>query len=300
MILKNFVLVIGLIATGSLMRRSKRFPENTSAVLNSFVLNVALPAIILISIPKLPMDARALYPVIIHWCAFLAHIGLVFLAQKIFKFRREVFGALLVVTTLGNTAFLGIPMVTTFFGESALPFAVMYDQLGSAFGFILYGAFVVPKFTGGGTQQISTVIKNLLRFPAFLALIGGFLFKLVPAPELVNHFLSSLASTLIPAAMIAVGFQMKYRLKTDELRPLAVGLGIKLVLLPLLVVGALSGFGISETSASVSALQSGMPPMVTAGAMAINAGLEKDLSAAYVGYGLIFAFASLPLIFEML
>lgn len=300
MILKNLVLVIGLIATGSLMKRSKRFPANTADVLNSYVLNVALPAIILISIPKLPMDARALYPVITHWCAFIVHIALVLLAQKVFRFRKEVFGALLVVTTLGNTAFLGIPMVKTFFGESAIPFAVMYDQLGSAFGFIIYGAFVVPKFTGGGAQQLSTVIKNLFRFPAFLALIGGFVLKVVPMPEVGLHFLSSLAGTLIPAAMIAVGFQMKYKLKTDELKPLAVGLGLKLLILPLLVTAAISGFGISEMSASVSALQSGMPPMVTAGAMAINAGLEKNLSAAYVGYGLIFAFLTLPFIFELL
>lgn len=296
MILQNLVLVVGLIMVGTLMRKSGWFPKNTSDVLNSFVLNVSLPAIIMISIPNLPLDARAVYPVAIHWVAFPLHILMILLAQKLFKFKKSVFGTMLIVTTLGNTAFLGIPMVKSFFGEDAIPFAVLYDQLGSGLGFIIYGAFVLPLFTDRGRQTIGDVLKGLLTFPAFLALLAGFLFKVLPLPAVVENFLSSLAATLIPCAMVAVGFQMKYRLKIDELKPLALGLGLKLFLLPLIVMGCIKLLGIGGTSAYVAALQAGMPPMVTAGAMAIEAGLEKDLSAAYVGYGLIFAFISLPLI----
>ena len=51
MILENLVLVVGLILTGTAMRKSGWFPQNTSDVLNTFVLNVSLPAIIMISIP---------------------------------------------------------------------------------------------------------------------------------------------------------------------------------------------------------------------------------------------------------
>lgn len=300
MIVENLVLVIGLIAVGSLMKRSGWFADNTADVLNSFVLNVSLPAIIMISIPKLPLDERALYPVIIHWLAFPIHIGLVLLAQKIFKFRKSVFGALLIVTTLGNTAFLGIPMIKTFFGEEAIPFAVLYDQLGSGLGFILFGAFVLPFFSGKGKQSLSSVLKNLLTFPAFLALIAGFLFKLFPLPGVVENFLSTLAATLIPCAMVAVGFQMKYKLKTDEMVPLSVGLLLKLFILPVIVLSGVKAMSLNSVSADVSILQAGMPPMVTAGAMAIEAGLEKHLSAAYVGYGLIFAFLSLPIVHSLL
>lgn len=294
MIIENLVLVIGLILVGSLMRRSGWFPKNTSDVLNSFVLNVSLPAIIMISIPKLPLDERALYPVIIHWLAFPLHILLLLGAQRIFKFKKSVFGAMLIVTTLGNTAFLGIPMVKTFFGAEAIPFAVLYDQLGSGIGFIIFGAFVLPHFTGKGRQTLKGAFKHLITFPAFLGLLAGFAFKVVPLPGVLENFLSNLAATLIPCAMIAVGFQMKYRLRTDELKPLVFGLWVKLLILPLIALALVKSFEIGSTSGYVAALQAGMPPMVTAGAMAIEAGLEKDLSAAYVGYGLIFAFLTLP------
>ena len=296
MIIENLVLVVGLILVGTLMRKSGWFPQNTSDVLNTFVLNVSLPAIIMISIPKLPLDARALYPVAIHWLAFPLHILMILGLQKIFKFKRSVFGAMLIVTTLGNTAFLGIPMVKTFFGADAIPFAVLYDQLGSGLGFIIYGAFVLPLFTGRGRQSMKDVLIHLITFPAFLALIAGFVFKAVPLPGVIENFLSALAATLIPCAMVAVGFQMKYRLKTHELKPLVLGLWVKLLILPLIMLAGVKLFDIGGVSSFVAVLQSGMPPMVTAGAMAIDAGLEKDLSAAYVGYGLLCAFITLPLI----
>ena len=296
MIVQNLVLVIGLIGVGSLMRKSGWFPSNTADVLNGFVLNISLPAIIMISIPNLPLDERALYPVAIHWLAFPLHIALLLLAQKIFKFRRAVFVAMLIVTSLGNTAFLGIPMVKTFFGEEALPFALLYDQLGSGLGFIVFGAFVLPKFTGRTTQNFKDVLVGLLTFPAFLGLVFGFLFIFFPLPLVLENFFTQLAATLIPCAMVAVGFQMKYRLKVHELKPLGLGLFLKLLALPLIVLLLLKSFHIDNLSSQVAVLQAGMPPMVTAGAMAIEAGLEKDLSAAYVGYGLIFAFITLPFI----
>src|SRR5690554_5452645 len=285
---------------GTLMRKSGWFPANTADVLNAFVLNVSLPAIIMVSIPQLPLDERAVYPVAIHWLAFPLHILLIVAAQKLFKFKKSIFGALLIVTTLGNTAFLGIPMVKTFFGEEAIPFAVLYDQLGSGLGFIIFGAFVLPGFVGRGRQSLKQVIVKLLTFPAFLGLVAGFGFKVVSMPLPLENFLSNLAATLIPCAMVAVGFQMKYRLKTDELKPLALGLALKLAILPLIVLAAVKALDIGGTSAHVAILQAGMPPMVTAGAMAIEAGLEKDLAAAYVGYGLIIAFVTLPLIHSLI
>ena len=159
---------------------------------------------------------------------------------------------------------------------------------------------MLPMFSDKTKQTLSDVAKHLLTFPAFIGLILGFVFKFFPLPDVFNNFLSQLAATLIPCAMVAVGFQMKYKLEIHELKPLALGLGLKLLVLPFAVLGMVKLLSIETLSANVSILQAGMPPMVTAGAMAIEAGLEKDLSAAYVGYGLIFAFATLPLIHSLI
>jgi len=50
----------------------------------------------------------------------------------------------------------------------------------------------------------------------------------------------------------------------------------------------------------VTIFESAMPPMITAGAVAIMAGLAPRLSAAMVGYGILFAFVSLPIVYQLL
>lgn len=298
MIVENLVLVLSLIAIGSLIRKSSWFPDNTADVLNSFVLNISLPAIILVSVPSLVLNSEVAYPVLIHWIALAIHIVLIFIAFKVFKFSKSVLGALIIVTTLGNTAFIGIPMSKGFFGDSAVPFAVLYDQLGSGIGFIIYGAFILPLFTGAKKQGMKDVVKMLVTFPAFIALVLGLILSFTPAlPVLISNTLVQLAATLIPCAMIAVGFSMNYKLPKSTLKPLIVGLSIKLLILPLLILVLIKNIGgFSGVAVDTSVLQSGMSPMITAGAMATAAKLEEELSVAFVGFGLIFSFASLALV----
>lgn len=293
MIIENLVLVLGFILLGSIMRRSGKFPENSANVLNTLVIFVSLPAIIFLSISKIKFNSDMLIPVFVHWVMIAIHIILLFSLYKWLKFSKSIFGALIIVTTMGNTAFLGIPVVEGFFGHGAVAYAVLYDQLGSGIAFILMGAFVLPYFTGGKRKSLKEATKDLFTFPPFLALLGGFAFKFISMPYVLVNIFTSLSATLIPCAMLAVGFDMKYRFDRSALRPLAIGLWLKLLIMPLLIVVLLQFLGISGLPAKISVIQSGMPPMITAGAIAINANLEKDLSASLVGYGLIFSFLTL-------
>lgn len=293
-VLENLVLVMSFIGLGTMLRYTKWFPENTATVLNSFVLYVALPAIIIVNLPKLEMGGAVAFPIVVHWISFAIHIGLVLVVSKLFKFSKSVTGALIIVSTLGNTAFLGIPMVKTMLGVEGIPYAVLYDQLGSGFGFILYGAFALPFY---GEKESKTNIKeilfNLITFPPFVAILLGFMFMVVPMPKMAESVLNDLAATLIPCAMIAVGFQMKYKMSAKQLTPLVVGLLLKLAILPVIILVLVRMTGMKHIALDVSILQAGMPPMITAGAMAINAGIEEDLSAALVGYGLLISFLTL-------
>lgn len=296
MILENLVLVLGLIALGSLMKRSGAFPENTSDVLNKFVLYIALPAIILVNIPKATLNSDMIIPIAVHWSFLILHIVILFILYKWLKFSKSVLGALIIVSTVGNTAFLGIPMVKGFLGSQAIPYAVLYDQMGSGITFILYGAFVLPLFTGEKKKTSKEVLIKLFTFPAFLALLGGFVLKFLPLPFIFNNFLLNISGTLVPCAMLAVGFQMKYRFGYSTMKPLALGLWLKLIMMPLIVLMTLKLLGINNLASQVSVLQSGMPPMITAGAMAVSADLESELSVSLVGYGLIISFISLSLL----
>jgi predicted permease len=62
----------------------------------------------------------------------------------------------------------------------------------------------------------------------------------------------------------------------------------------LLLVAVLTG-EVDGIEWSASLLQSAAPPMVTAGIIAIAAGLEEELVVSVVGVGTLLSFVSLPL-----
>jgi predicted permease len=56
-------------------------------------------------------------------------------------------------------------------------------------------------------------------------------------------------------------------------------------------------FGLNNLAADIAIFEAGMPPMVTAGALAIAAGMLPELAAALVSLGMALAFLSLPILY---
>lgn len=278
------------------MQRSDWFPKTTADVLNSFVLYVSLPAIIFLNLPDLVINSEVWVPVGFHWGLLLLHFLLLWCLRFIFKWNKEIFSTLLVVTTLGNTAFLGIPLAEELYGKEAIPYAVIYDQLGSGIAFILYASFLIPFLQGKKSRDSKEVLKDLIIFPPFIALILGFAFNGVEFYPEVRKILEGLSATLVPAAIISVGYQLKLKLPRSVVSQMAVGLLIKLLAIPLVALLVIKTFSLSGTSVSVSLMQSGMPPMITGGVLAIVNKMDEKLTVSLVGYGLVFSFLSVYLI----
>jgi len=202
---------------------------------------------------------------------------------------------------LGNTSFLGIPMVRAFFGEQGISYAVLYDQLGSFLALAIYGSVVLALYgKKEGKPTVQTVLRKIMTFPPFICLLLALVFRAVPLPHAATVLLQTLAATLVPVVMVAVGFQLTLRLSPDVLKPMAAGLLVKLVLAPCSALFVCRLFGFGSLAAQVSVFEAGMPPMVSAGAMAIMAGLAPRLSAALVAVGIFLSFVTLPLLFRFL
>jgi predicted permease len=111
----------------------------------------------------------------------------------------------------------------------------------------------------------------------------------------MQNTIDALAATLVPLIMFAVGFQLKFSLDGERLSPLFSGLIIKLMLMPALVVLSCYWLGFSGKAVQASVFEAAMPPMISAGAIAMMAGLAPRLVAALVGFGLLLSFITLPL-----
>lgn len=297
----NFILTISFLLVGMGLRRIPQFPVNSAQVLNLLVIYVSLPALVLLKVPELTFSRELLVPAFMPWVMLVFSAGVIIALSKIFNWDNGTLGSLLLLVPLGNTSFLGLPMVQAFFGEEGIPYAVLYDQFGSFLALATYGSAVIAIYGQGNDKPtLNSVVKRILTFPPFISLLVALALRSVSLPGSLLLMLGTLAGTLVPVVMIAVGFQLTLRLSADVWKPMTIGLMVKLMVAPCFAFLLCRMLGLNTMAAQVSVFEAGMPPMVSAGAMAIMAGLSPKLTAAMVGYGIFFSFATLPLLFKIL
>lgn len=295
--MQNFIMIGTFISLGMLLRRLKALPENTPFVLNMIAIYVCMPALILINAPRIEFSREAVVAAVIPWALLALSVGLVLLGARLWKWSRPVVGVLLLVVPLGNTSFLGVPIIRAFYGAAGLPHLIIYDQIGTMIIFATYGSFILSLYGQDGPLSVRAVVRKMLLFPPSLALITGLALKSWHYPEGVSSLLQFVAMPLVPMVMTAIGLQLRLKLPRHLAVPIGVGLGIKMLAAPLAVLVACHLIDMKGMAASVSIMEAGMPPMVTAGALAAVAGMEAELAIALVGIGIICSFGSLPALY---
>ncbi|HKI50991.1 MAG TPA: AEC family transporter [Geothermobacteraceae bacterium] len=296
----SFILIGLFVALGILFRRLEAFPAQTAQVLNMFALYVSLPAVILLKVPQITLSREMLVAAIAPWGMLLLTAVAVLLAARAAGWSREITGVLLLILPVGNTSFMGVPMVGAFFGEIGIPYLIVYDQIGTMLIFALYGSVILAIYGRNSSLNLPSVARRALLFPPTMALLAGILLRSWPYPAAVVAALKMTGGMLTPLVMTAIGFQLRLRLQPTVLMPLGFGLGLKLVFAPLVALAFCRLFGLNDLATNVTIFEAGMPPMVTAGALAIAAGMQAELAAALVSLGIPLAFATLPLLFAIL
>ncbi|GMU42969.1 MAG: AEC family transporter [Xanthomonadales bacterium PRO6] len=284
--------VIAMLALGKLYAWSGLLPAQTPEVVNRLVIWLFLPALVLQAVHGLRFESALLVLVATPWLLAALTVAAVLLLGRMLRWRREVQGCLLLCVALGNTAFLGYPLVEATLGHGALRHAVVYDQLGSFLLLASFGPVVVALYAGGERPGAGLVLRRTLTFPSLAALLVGLLPWQRPAP--FTHLVDTLAALLVPMAMFAVGFQLRLVPSRAVALPLAVGLLLKLALLPAAAWAVATLAGVDREIVAVNTLQAAMPAMITAGALAIDAKLAPELAAGLVGYGILIALAWVP------
>lgn len=290
-----FLLILVMLVVGMVSAHAGVFADNAAEVLNRFVLYVCLPAAVLRFAPRLEYDGSLLALVAVPWIVLALSIVLVLLAARVFRIGEAERAVLLLCVPLGNTSFLGYPLIQAMLGDAALPYAVVYDQFGSFLILSTWGMWVLARYGGDSRPRLGQIALRILKFPPFVALVLALTLMPAEPPAAVDAILGRLADALLPVVAMAVGLQVRLALPRREVLPLAIGISYKLALMPLLVWLLLPVLGLEGDMGRAAVLETAMPPMITAGALAISHGLAPRLAAAFVGYGIVLSLISLPL-----
>lgn len=298
--MENFILILLAIAIGYTINRLNLFSKDAPTILNQFVIYISLPAMILLQIPKLTFSMETLIPIVVSWLVMAISIVIVLLFSKIFNFSKEIIGSLLLVSILTNSSFMGIPIIQAYMGDSALPYVLVYDQLGTFIALATYGTFIASYYSSKSELSFKIITFKVLTFPPFIALIVALFLIGVEFNETLTKVLSSFASTIVPIALVAVGLQLQLKLPKEDIKPFSVALLIKLIIAPILAIIICFIFGWNNQASIVSIMEAGMAPMITAGAIASMAGLAPRLSSAIVGYGILISFITTGILYNFI
>jgi predicted permease len=290
----SLVLVLAMLAFGKLLGHTRKLPESTPEVLNALVIWLLLPALVIRAVAGLEFRAELLVLVLTPWLLAAVTVMVVSGLGRLLHWPRPLIGCLLLCVSLGNTAFLGYPLIDAALGKAALPYAVVYDQLGSFLLLSTFGLAVVAWYGGGERPGALAMLRRIVLFPSFPALIFGLL--PIAHPAWFDQMIGAMADMLVPLAIFAVGFQLRFVPARGTALPVAIGLTLKMLVMPLLAYALAAAVGVDRLIAVVNTLQAAMPTMITAGALAINARLAPEVATALVGYGVLLALVWIPLL----
>jgi predicted permease len=294
--MSNFVLLGACFLLGILLRWSGRLPDNAAATLNGFVVNISLPALTLTYVHGLELDARLILPALMAWIMFGLGCAFFYVAGRAFRFSRATTGGLMLTGGLANTSFIGLPMIQTFYGADWLGLGILIDQVGSYFVLSTLGILVASWYSAGHGVEARTILRKILLFTPFQAFVLALLLIPVAYPDWLDALFKQLGATLVPIALVSVGYQLHLSQVRGKALPLGVGLAFKLLLAPALILLLFAGLlGDRGEALQVTVFEAAMPPMIGASIVAMDHELDPPLLTLMVGIGIPLAFLTLPL-----
>lgn len=286
------MLVVCFVA-GILMRRARLMPDNAPVVLNSFIIHISVPALALLYIHELKFSGDTVLVVLMAWLYFAVAAGFFLLAGRYFRFSRSTVGALMLTGGLGNTAFFGLPMIEAFYGHEGIATGILIDQAGSFMVLSTLG-IAVAGYYSSGRPGAAAIVRNILRFPPFIAMVLAFLLLPVSYPDWLGAVLKRLGDTLAPLALLSVGMQLRLGHLWGNCCSMIVGLSFKLLLAPLLFyVLYVQVLGAHGLAIQVTLFEAAMPPMITGAILAREKELDPELATLMVAVGLPLSFLTL-------
>lgn len=284
--MENLLIIAIPFFAGLFLSKLKQFPKNTHVGVNAFIFYVSFPALSIRYIPQIDFDMAILYPVLMPWLVFVFAALLFVCLGKLLGWSKPLVGCLILCCGLGNTSFVGFPLLQLYYGASSIQYGILADQPGTFMVMSTLGIFAAVYFSNGDANW-KQIGSKILRFPPFIAFILALLLSNVYIPDAINIALAQLGATLSPLALFSIGTQLKWKSDFADGKPLALGLIYKLILAPILIYLLYLPFAdTSQLIFKVSVLEAAMAPMITGVLIAIEYKLKPDLAGMFAAVGI--------------
>ncbi|MEJ8543887.1 AEC family transporter [Brevibacillus borstelensis] len=297
LLLQSILLMAVIIAIGSAIGYRQPLTGDSRQLIITIIVNVAMPCIILDGVFQTPIDSQTMKQIVLIFCisVLLNCLGILlgWLGARTLPLPEKKRREMAILSGLGNTGFIGLPLCAALFGPKGALLAAVFD---AGVDVVMWTVAVMMLQEKGAFSLKG--LKAMVNIPmvAIVLGLGAAMAGFMP-PEPVKHLVGSLAKLASPLAMMYIGMLLPLLLKKKphfSLPVLGMPLTFKLVVFPLSAALLLSILHLDGEITRVAIVQVAMPTLTMASILFARYAADEEMGAMTTVFSTLLALVSIP------
>jgi len=258
----NFIVLILITYLGYFFAKFDRFKDETEKALNRYLYYIALPSLIFIKTISIDIKALNLDFLFLNIIPIVSTQLIIFLCYKTGLLTSLFARTLMIISTLGNTVYLGFPVISLIVGESYVSFAALSSSIQNITVFSL--GVILINLIEEETQNIK-IFEKIIKNPLIISSSTGLLFSIlsIKLPFLIIKPLEEIGKTTFGLSLFTLGMSINgIKIAGINFKEIFISFMFKMFILPLISILMIFIFDMNEKSHLVSIINYTMPNAV--------------------------------------
>lgn len=297
-IIMNQIEVLFLVLfIGLFLNKINIIDDHTSKKLSSLVVNITAPLLIINAmLQQNNLKTQEILTMLgISTILYLITIIMTFFVPKLLRVQKHEVGIYKYMLVFANVAFMGFPVITVFFGKSALFYAAIFNL---PFSILAYTLGIYFMYTGR-EEEVKFKWQKTINSGVISVIIGIVLLALkIKLPAFLGDTIKMVGDLTTPISMIVIGAALSHvKIKSlfTNIRLYLYSI-LKLLIFPVFVYFGLSALGIKGDILGVAVVLSGMPAAANTVMMSKEYGGNDILAAEGVFISTMLSAITIPLL----
>lgn len=282
-----------MVVIGIISAKAKIIDEKSAKSITDFVLLFVCPATIINSFYGKVDFSQIKSLGIVALVSFISFIISIFVAYVFIRDKNKASEKLYRFAVIfSNAGFMGLPLEQSLLGDQGVFYGAVYLGVFNIFVWT-YGLFMMSS----GKEKFS--VKKIILNPGVVAVFIGLVIMLtqITLPKIAISSLEMLSDMNAPLPMIIIGYYLSL-LKKDDFKQWKqyYAIFLRLVVVPLIVLGFLYIIKIDKTAAIVCIIGAGTPVAAIEAMFAAKYDVGEKSAATLVSLSTLLSLLTLPLL----
>ncbi len=297
--------ILVMLAIGYFLGVKNIISQGTKTDMNKLLVRVFIPCAVLSGFQNsvdISMMAEMGVLAIANAVAIIASVIFAFIVAIVFRVKKKNRGVFISIACFPNAAFIGIPVVTSLFGNEGLPYAIIMIVVGYIVINPLcyhYAKVDAARHSGQDVKfSLKAFSKNMLDPLIAIAAIAIILLLLnIQLPKFIMLPINLFSDLTSPLSLLIAGYVIakcdKSKLKPDK--DTLVATFLRLFVSCAIIYGSMYLFGIGGFIADVTLIQFTLPCMVLVIIVAEQFGADGTFAAKGFVYTVLGSVITMPI-----